>query len=344
VQFEKGVLPMQRADEALNLIREHFAETSPEDFATRIDRYCPKLLSSGDLMSSAKEREYMNQLLLLQPHPTPLPLDAYLACALTGLTNEQRQLVFQLSDVVATVCQEQAINLYEPRKKTDPVYHTAVPDSKVFAIDRDRVLSSDLVIHLCHYASTGSGEELDFAYSALVPIILISHEETKVSRMITGIPAFKFHISYQEPEELRQELRERLIQIRPILEERKLAFSEYDVNVVGERIRLRREELQLTREDVARCVPPLTVDALRMIEESIDRSSNPALLQLRQIATVLKTTVADLVEPDLGSRLVGFLEEWVSGKVAARSGINVKDRNRILRRVLLRLIDSLEEE
>jgi transcriptional regulator with XRE-family HTH domain len=334
---------VRNADEALNLIREHFSVTSPDEFVTRIDRDYPKLLNSGDSTCSAKERQYMNQLLLLQPHPTPLPLDAYLACALTGLTSEQRQLVFQLSDVVATVCQEQTINLYEPRKKTDPVYHTAVPDTEVFAIDRDRVLSSDLVIHLCHYASTGSGEELDFAYSALVPIILISHEEMKVSRMVTGIPAFKFHISYGEPEALRHELRERLIQIRPILEERKLAFSEYNVNVVGERIRLRREELQLTREDVAQCVQTLTVDALRITEESVDRTSNPTLLQLRQIATVLKTTVADLVEPDLGSRLIGFLEEWVSGKVAARSGISVKDRNRVLRRVLLRLIDSLEE-
>jgi transcriptional regulator with XRE-family HTH domain len=245
--------------------------------------------------------------------------------------------------MVATVCLEQGISLYEPRKKTDPVYNISIPDADVYAIDRERVLNSDLCIHLCHYPSTGSGEELDFAYGALVPIILISHADTKVSRMITGIPALKFLITYKEPEDLRQELRERLIQIRPLLEERKLAFSEYNVNIVGERIRLRREELALTRDDVARSVPLLTVDALRQIEESVDRVSNPALLQLRQIATVLKTTVADLVEPDLGARLIGVLEGWVSGKVAARSGINLKDRNRILRRVLLRLIDSLEE-
>jgi transcriptional regulator with XRE-family HTH domain len=324
---------MSKADEALNVVRQHFAETSPKDFAERIKRGSSASAPSQSTFD-VEEGAHMNQLLLLQPHPSPLPLDAYLASALTGLSEEQRQLVFQLSDVVATVCSEQGINLYEPRKKTDPVHHTTVPDVDVFAIDRERVLRSDLCIHLCHYPSTGSGEELDFAYSALVPIILISHERTKVSRMITGIPALKFHINYAEPEELRQELRERLIQIRPLLEERKLAFAEYDVNVVGERIRLRREDLKLTREEVANSVPHLTTDALRHIEESLDRVSNPSLVQLRQIATVLKTTAADLVEPDLGGRLVGYLEEWVTGKVAARSGISQKDRNRILRRVL----------
>lgn len=334
---------MSRADEALGLIRQHFGETSPGDFAARIERSYTAPVPAG-LVISVEEGIRMNQLLSFQLYPAPLPLDAYLASALTGLTEEQRQLVFQLSNVVANVCSEQGINLYEPRKKTDPVHHVGVPDADVFAIDRGRVLRSDLCIHLCHYPSTGAGEELDFAYSALVPIILISHEKTKVSRMITGIPALKFHINYTEPEELRQELKERLIQLRPLLEERKLAFAEYDVNVVGERIRLRREDLQLTRGEVAEAAHSvLTEDALRQIEESLDRVSNPTLLQLRQIATVLKTTVADIVEPDLGGRLVGVLEEWVTGKVAARSGINAKDRNRILRRVLLRLIDSLED-
>jgi hypothetical protein len=38
-------------------------------------------------------------------------------------------------------------------------------------MDHDRVVTSDVVIHLCHYASTGAGEELGFAYAALVPII-----------------------------------------------------------------------------------------------------------------------------------------------------------------------------
>jgi hypothetical protein len=46
-------------------------------------------------------------------------------------------------------------------------------------------------------------------------------------------------------------------------------------------------------------VPLLTVAALRQIEDSDDRRSNPSLICLSQIAAILKTAVADLVEPDL---------------------------------------------
>jgi transcriptional regulator with XRE-family HTH domain len=327
-------------------LRRHFAQASPDDFRANVKRYCPEVIGSETPHQPiAEEASAMGQLILFQPQSSALPLEAYLACALTGLNSDQRQLVFHLSDVVALVCREYGIELYEPRKKTDPVHHADVADADVFRTDRERVLRSDLLIHLCHYPSTGAGEELDFAYSALVPIILISHGESRVSRMITGIPAFKLHIQYTEPEDLRAGLQNALIQARPILEERKMAFSSYDANIVGNRIRLLREELGLTRDEVARSVPHLTTEALRQVEESTDRLSNPSLLQLRQIATILKTTVADLVEPELSERVLAVLQDWISGKAAARfGGLTIKDRNRILRRVLLRLVDSLETD
>jgi transcriptional regulator with XRE-family HTH domain len=284
-------------------------------------------------------------LVLIRPHPAPLRLSAYLASALTGLTPDQRDVVFSLSDKISLICAEHGIDLYEPRKATDPVHHSSVKDSQVFKIDRDTVLSSDLLVHLCHFPSTGAGEELDFAYSALVPIVLISHGQSRVSRMITGIPSLKILISYNEPDELRAKLHECLLDIRPLLEQRKMAFSKYDANIVGNKIRMLREELGLTREDVVKNLPHFTIDHLQQVEESSDRLSNPSLLQLRQLATVLKTTVADLAEPDLNQTLIVFLQDWVEGKAAARySGMTIQDRNRLVRRILLRVIDSLETE
>ena len=165
--------------------------------------------------------------------------------------------------------------------------------------------------------------------------------------MVTGIPAFKLSITYTEPEDLRRELRDGLIKVRPLLEERKMAFSAYRANIVGTKIRLLREELSLTREDVANVAPHLTVESLRQIEDSVDSESNPSLIQLREIATVLKTTVADLVEPDLSGLVVSTLEDWItkSGRAAARfESPSIKDRNRLIRRVLYRVMDSLEHE
>ena len=334
--------------EVADRLHKHFSEVSSSQFLDHVRRYCPEIIDRRAVEASTGTREGtpMGQLVLFQPRPSPLPLNAYLACGLTGLTGEQRQLMFHLSDIVALLCKEQNIDLYEPRKQTDPVHHPNVQDTEVFRTDRERVLRSDLLIHLCHYPSTGAGEELDIAYNALVPIILVSHSETRVSRMVTGIPGFKLEITYTEPEELRLQLRDRLIEVRPLLEERKMAFSTYDANIVGDKIRGLREELGLTREDVAQSIPHLTVDMLRHLEESVDRLANPSLVQLRQIATVLKTTVADLVEPDLSERLLTALEEWVAGRPAAArfTGVSVKDRNRIIRRILLRIIDSLEQE
>ena len=158
-------------------------------------------------------------------------------------------------------------------------------------------------------------------------------------------PSLKIEIEYSDPEELRVQLGEALGQVRPILEERKMAFSEYDYNVVGNAVRALREALGLTREEVASRSPVVTVEHLRQIEESTDRVSNPTLVQLRQLASILNTTVADLVEPDLGSRLLGYLESWITTRnPAARfGGVSPADRNRLIRRVLLRVIDSLEE-
>ena len=330
------------------LLREHFDGVNSERFEENVATFCSDFdrAPQSNQPSQPKRRKCKTgQLVLFQSPPTPLPLKAYLACALTGLSKEQRRLMFHLSDIISVICQEQGIELYEPRKKTDPVHHQEVKDAEVFRTDRERVLDSDLLIHLGHYPSTGSGEELDFAYNALLPMVLIFHSEDRISRMITGIPSLKLEIEYQEPEDLRLQLRDRLIQIRPLLEERKLAFSKYEVNLVGDRIRRLREDLALTREEVADKAPLVTAETLEQIEESDDRISNPSLMQLRQIATVLKTTVADLVEPDINERLLAALEGWVTNRSAARfSGIPKKDRNRLIRRLLLRFIDSLEKE
>jgi transcriptional regulator with XRE-family HTH domain len=311
-----------------------------------VGEHCPALGKPGDLVSGGEDGDdTSDQIVLFRSRPSPLPLDAYLASALTGLTSAQRDTIFNLSDVIAEVCKAHHINLYEPRKAgTDPLKNPDVVASSVFKIDRERVLRSDLLIHLCHFPSTGAGEELGFAYSALIPIVLVAHNDTHVSRMVTGIPSLTIKLTYRETTDLERQLDDCLFQLRPLLEQRKMAFSKYDVNLVGDKIRMLREELGLTRADVAKAVPELTVEHLQLVEESIDRLSDPSLMLLRRIATVLNTTVADLVEPDLGQTLVAFVENWANSKMAARFPISERDRNRILRRLLRRMIDSLDNE
>ncbi|HZT14620.1 MAG TPA: helix-turn-helix domain-containing protein [Gaiellaceae bacterium] len=332
---------MTTPDEARDALRREHELESDDAFGARVDEDRSREIEIVD----AGADEDAGQLVLLPARREALPLSAYLASALTGLSEDQRRLVFHLSDTVAEVCRRHGIDVYEPRKATDPVHHAGVPAETVWRVDRERVVSSDVLIHLGHFPSTGAGEELDFAYSAMVPIVLISHGEMPLSRMVTGIPGFKVEITYVEPEELRFRLEEAIIAIRPALEERKLAFSGFDKNIVGEKIRTLRQELGMTREEVAAQSDLLTEEMLARLEESTDRVSNPSLSQLRIIAATLKTTVADLVEPDLGQRVVGGLLEWMHTHKAARfPGMSARDSNRVLRRILLRVIEAIEED
>ena len=334
-----------------NVLRGHFAQGNA-DFGDRAIQAGGPRQPRGELvplpgLSGTFEADESVRIY----NDTPIarvPLEAYLASALTGLSGSDRGLVFQLSDTVGLVCSDAGIELYEPRKKTDPVHHAEVPDSEVFHLDREKVIASDLVIFLSHFPSTGAGEELDIAFNALVPILVISHAETKVSRMVTGIPGLVRQISYEEPEDLRSSLAAELAEIRPLLEQRKLALGTYDANIVGDRVRILRQEQGLTRKQIAQAASaraPMSEEFLTRLESSTDRDANPSLLQLRELAFALKTTVADLVEPSLEGIILDRLSRWVGDTSAARfEGMSTKDRNRILRRLLLRMIDSLEND
>jgi transcriptional regulator with XRE-family HTH domain len=323
-------------------IREHFNSENPED----VVRQSRQLVSHPD-DSIRDSQQVLQGPVLLHPAPKRVPLRAYLASALTGLDSDQKMLVTHLSDLVNVVCKAVDIDLYEPRKKTDPVHHADVPDREVFHIDRERVVSSDLLIHLAHFPSTGSGEELGFAYEALVPMIVIAHDQQNVSRMITGIPSLKIEVRYREPEEMREMLEIKLQEIRPVLEQRRLAKADFSENIVGARIKELRLDASLSRENLAKSVG-LTPDAIEHLEDNIDTVSNPSLTQLRLLATSLKTTVAELVNPDYTASVIAslhaILDDRVEKATAARfRGVPSKDQRELLVRFLVRLLDMLTE-
>jgi transcriptional regulator with XRE-family HTH domain len=328
-----------RRSEISGAVANHFEESTPAqilDRARQLTLYSPTPAIDADMPSYAP--------LLAHPRPKSMPLDAYLACAFTGLPALERALVFQLSDSVNVVCKEFDIDLYEPRKKTDPVHNPDVSDTDVFKTDRSRVVGSDLLIHLCHFPSNGAGEELDFAYNALVPIILIAHGDQKVSRMITGVPSLKVEIRYQEPEQLRSLLSARLVELRPFLEQRRMQMKEFQENLVGQRIRDLRLEAKLTCEELAGRVG-MSAEGIRHLEESPDPISNPSLTHLRAIATALKTTVAELIVANFDEYVMSAVQSLMFEQKAARfGGMSKKDRNRLIRRVFYRVLDNLEIE
>lgn len=325
-------------------IREHFDSEDPAEIVRQSRQL---ILYPQDDRETSLSPNAIEGPVLLHPRPRPVQLKAYLASALTNLDSNQKMLIAHLSDLVNVVCRSVDIDLYEPRKKTDPVHNADVTDTEVFRIDRERVIGSDLVIHLCHFASTGAGEELAFAHEALVPIVLIARDNQSVSRMITGIPSLKIEIRYQEPEDMREMLETRLREIRPLLEQRRLARQEFSENIVGARIKELRLEASLSRGELARRVG-LEEAGLVWFEENVDTISNPSLTQLRLIATELKTTVAELVNPDYTESVLAgiqsMLDDRTSSSAAARfRGVPTKDQKTLLIRYLARLLSLLTE-
>lgn len=283
---------------------------------------------------------------LIHPRPRLIPLSAYLASALTGLSAGQQAVIVNLSEIVSMVCRSVDIDLYEPRNATDPVHNASIADGEVFKIDRHAVVGSDLVIHLCNFPSTGGSEELRFAHEALVPIILIAKGDHRVSGMVTGNPSVIVDIRYENPKDLRPILEDRLLEIRPLLEQRRLAKSEFSENVVGSKIKELRLDANLSKEALANRVG-ISVADLVNIEENIDTVSNPSLTKLRLIATALKTTVAELVNPDyhesIMSSIQSLMSEQTNAAAARFRGVSDKDKRAFMRRFLARVSNELEE-
>jgi len=324
-----------------NRVGDHFDEESPAEIVRRSQQL---VLYPNEIVAGIGPF-LITESALAHPMPRNVRLEAYLASALTGLSPESRSIVDHLSDVIDVACKEVEIDVYQPAKHTDPQKHAAISPPDVFKKDRERVVSSDLLIHLCHFPSTGSGEELSFAYEALVPIILVAPGEQAVSRMVTGIPSLKIEIRYQRPSDLRGLLEERLWEIRPLLEQRRLAMAGFSQNVVGAKVKELRMDAGLTREDLAERVG-LTLEGLSEIEENIDSVSNPSLTKLRLLATALKTTVAELVNPDYGETILSAIQSLLNEKAtsaAARfSRMSDRDRRALVRRYLIRVLDIIE--
>jgi hypothetical protein len=232
-------------------------------------------------------------------HNNTVQLSAYLATALTGLSETNRVRVFEISDAVAKACRRVNIELYEPRNSTDPVHHTHISDSDVFRFDRQKVSAADLLLYVADFPSTGAGQELIIAGNSMVPIVAVAHESLKVSRMVTGMPGDFTLLRYSSINGIELFLVEKLHGMRPALERRKKALVGYGENRIGATLERIRRSRDMTYEDVAaafRIPNAVTAQQIEQCEKAPDLQNNLSVFFLRELAAALDVSIADLLQ------------------------------------------------
>lgn len=326
------------AREAEKVLQMSLLRVTEEEVASAVDSD-----SGADIVPLTCE---VGQISLGGPLPAPIEMDGYFSAALTGLTKDERERVDCIGRECQAVCSAMGIYLYLPGDHSDPISHAHLAKEDVHWMDRKMVAAdaADIFVMLCDKPSFGAGQELEIATNAMVPIILIYQDGTKVSRMVTGTPALKTELPFSDLGDLRSKLFTQLTTLKPALVSRKLAIKEnFDLNIVGTRVRTRREELALTRQEVASATKTgMTAEFLARLEDSPDRVSNPSLLQLRALAHILKMSVTELVEPDFKDVIMAALQDLAVDRAAARfGGFSDRDRREMAKQLLIKMIDGI---
>jgi transcriptional regulator with XRE-family HTH domain len=221
-------------------------------------------------------------------------LRAYLATALTGLPDAEREKIFALGRTLRSLCADHEVVLYLPFDHTDPVAHADVPAPLVYERDRKQVITSDFVLMLCSSASYGVGQENEIAADNGVPVAYLVQNGSKVSRMLLGSDTRKAIIYYDGADDLLPQLREFLTGTVPALRERRARLGVPDPLGVGTRLADLRCRSDIPRKTIADLIG-CDEQWLRRLEENPGEESSLTVSRLRTVATFLNVDIAYLL-------------------------------------------------
>jgi transcriptional regulator with XRE-family HTH domain len=230
-----------------------------------------------------------------------LPIIAYFAGALTGLSDEHYDEITKLDEKVNEVCRNYSrypIALYRPRTETSPRVNRQINPRNVYEIDLEHVSTSNLLILAGVFPSLGAGMELQIALQSCSVIILLIKKGQELSKMVRGCPAILKIVEYEDLTDLEIKLVEAIDMLLPIIaalraSNTQLQDSSEDFEL-GNRIKQIREQLRYSPETLAGMVG-IDTPYIEFLESKSERVSNPSLQIIRQIAKALLTTEAFLI-------------------------------------------------
>ncbi len=137
----------------------------------------------------------------------------FFAGPLTGLKNpEQTKAFFTKMGNVARECGFDYFWAFQ--SGTDPVKDPNVDPEYIYYKDLKELEDSHLMIAYFGEASSGTGQELEYAKQHNIPAYLVFEKSAHVSRMILGNPAVKGTIEFETEDDALRQLRDLLNSIR----------------------------------------------------------------------------------------------------------------------------------
>ncbi len=124
----------------------------------------------------------------------------YISGALSDVPDSIRQQYLDFYESIGRMVESIGLTPYVPHQNTDPVRHKDVTPKQVDMIDRTAVTSAMLVVAVVDNPSLGVGVEVEMAYHAHKPVVLLCHgdriAERRISRLIRGNPGVVHEIIY----------------------------------------------------------------------------------------------------------------------------------------------------
>lgn len=136
---------------------------------------------------------------------------AYISGALTDMSEEQRQGLRAFYESLGEICAEYGFEPYIPHIYGDPKRTAHLSPKEIDRIDRQAVTQSFFTVAYVGVPSTGVGIEIEAAYHAARPVILLYEKrklkERLISRLVRGNPAVVEQIAFEDFEDARRKFR-----------------------------------------------------------------------------------------------------------------------------------------
>ena len=135
----------------------------------------------------------------------------YISGALTDMPEEERAKLRTFYEELGQICREFGFEPYLPHIYGDPQRVAHLTPAQIDRMDRLAVTQSYLVVAYVGVPSIGVGIEIELAYHANKPIVLLYEkvklDERRISRLVRGSPAVKNTIAFADFEDAKMQLR-----------------------------------------------------------------------------------------------------------------------------------------